>query len=190
MQSYQMGFFDQGQEGTERDWPGKQSRQKKFYRSRVDQSGKMLPGTKQRKKPTHHLLARFLLALFSTLVFLLVAGGILINSQAGVSDFTTVDLLLALVSYVGVNVIVNLLLDRALKEIDRRKPVTRRVIFALASFLLAPIFCEMMIQGYNGIDGVLLIIVSVVVANSISYLTLCKKRSLLEQSSTFRTARS
>jgi hypothetical protein len=76
------------------------------------------------------------------------------------------------------------------RKIDRSKPITWRVIFTIASFLLAPILCWMMVQGYNGIDGVLLVLVSTVVANSISYLTLCKKHSFLERPGRLRTARS
>ncbi len=33
-------------------------------------------------------------------------------------------------------------------------------------------------MGDNGTDGVLLVLVSAIVANGISYLTLCKKRQL------------
>ncbi|MHB8597881.1 MAG: hypothetical protein ACYDER_13835 [Ktedonobacteraceae bacterium] len=154
------------------------ARQGMFDGNLIELGEKIRPA-EQRKKPVYHLRVRLLLALFSTLVFLLVVGGILVNaSQTVFPNLTNVDLLLALVSYGGVNAIVNLLLNRKLGTIDRSKHIPRRVIFTIASFLLVPILCMMMVQGDNGVDGVMLVLVSVVVANGISYLTMCKKRSL------------
>jgi hypothetical protein len=175
MQHSQMASSGSGQEEYEQNWEVERPFQKKFYGSGISKEGKILPGTEQRKKSIRHLRVRLFLALFSTLVFLLVVGGILNNSGTGFPDLTNVDLLLALVSYGGVNVIGNLLLDRVLGKVDRSKSITRRVIFASVSFFLAPILCSMMIMGANGVDGILLVVVSTVVTNSISYLTVCKK---------------
>jgi hypothetical protein len=176
MQYFQTGSSHPWQEGYGQSWEAEHPRQEMFDESWTDLGGKIRPA-EQRKKPVYHLRVRLLLALFSTLVFLLVVGGILVNaSQPLFPNLTNVDLLLALVSYGGVNAIVNLLLNRKLGTIDRSKHISRRVIFAIASFLLVPILCMMMVMGDNGTDGVLLVLVSAVVANGISYLTLCKKR--------------
>lgn len=178
MQYFQTGSSDSWREGYERNWEAEYARQEMFNGSWIDLGEKIRPA-EQRKKPVYHLRARFLLALFSTLVFLLLVGGILINaSQPVFPNLTNVDLLLALVSYVGVNAIGNLLLNRNLGSIDRDRHITKRVVLFVASLLLAPVLCMMMVMGDNGADGVLLVLVSAVVANGISYLTMCKKRSL------------
>ncbi|MEO8973965.1 MAG: hypothetical protein ABI406_20445 [Ktedonobacteraceae bacterium] len=176
MQYFQTGFSDSWQEGYEQNWEAEHARQEMFDGSQIDLGEKIRP---TRKKPVYHLRVRLLLALISTLVFFLFVVEILVNaSQPVFPNLTNVDLLLALVSYGGVNAIVNLLLTRNLGNIDRSKHITRRVIFAIASFLLVPILCTMMVQGDNGADGVMLVLVSAVVANGISYLTLCKKRHI------------
>lgn len=178
MQYFQTDSSDSWREGYEQNWEAESSRQEMFYGSWIDRGEKIQP-TKQRKKLLSRLRVRLLLALFSTMVFLLVVGGILVNaSQPVFPNLTIVDLLLALVSCGGVNALVNLLLNRNPGKIDRGKRITMRVIFTIASFLLVPILCMMLVQGDNGVDGVLLVLVSAVVANGISYLTMCKKRSL------------
>jgi hypothetical protein len=190
MQYSQMEPSGSEQEEYEQNWKVRQHFREKKFGSWINQEGKILPALEQRKKSTRHLRLRLFVALFSTLVFLLVVGGILTNAGVASPDLTNVDLLLALVSYGGLNTIVNLLLDRTPGKIDRSKSITRRVVFASISFFLAPILCEMMIMGANGADGILLVLVSTIVTNSIFYLTLCKKRStLLERPSRLRTAR-
>ncbi len=145
----------------------------------MDVGEKVLPEQRRKRRVANaRFLVRFLLLLISTTIFLVSVAMILARaSQPVFPNLTNVDLLLALVSYVGVNWITHLLLSRNPAEIDRSKHITRRVIFAIVSCVLVPVLCRMMIQGDNGADGVLLVLVSAVVANGISYLTLCKKRS-------------
>ena len=163
-------------EGYEQRWETERSQQEMFYGSQIDLGEKILP-KEQRKKPVYYLHERLLLALVSTLVFLVAVGEILIDaSQPVFPNLTNVNLVLALVSYVGANAIGNLLLSRNPVKIDRSKHITGRVIFAIISCFLVPILCWMMVMGDNGTDGVLLVLVSAVVANGILYLTLCKKR--------------
>ena len=181
MQYSRMASSGSEQVEYEQNWEAERPFQKNFYGSRISKEGKILPGTEQRKKSIRHLRVRLFLALFSTVVLLPVVWGILNNSGKGFPDLTNVDLLLALVSYGGVNAIGNLLLDRVIGKVDRSKSITGRMIFASGSFCLAPILCLMMIMGVNGVDGILLVVVSTVVTNSISYLTVCKKRHLLER---------
>ncbi|HVB25575.1 MAG TPA: hypothetical protein VNG51_26795 [Ktedonobacteraceae bacterium] len=177
MQYFQTESSGSWREGYEQNREAEYAQQEMLYGGRVDLGEKVLPA-QQRKKPVSHLLVRLLLALISTPVFFLAVAAILVRaSQPVFPDLTNVDLLLALVSYVGVNVIGNLLLSRNLEKIDRSKRIIRRVIFAVVSCFLVPVLCWMMIAGVNGADGVLLVLVSAVVANGISYLTLCKKRS-------------
>lgn len=174
-QKESLGFW---REGYEQDGGEGYPQQQMLYGSRVELGEKVLPEQRRRRISNVRFLVRFLLLLISTAIFLVSVGVILARaSQPVFPNLTNVDLLLALVSYIGVNAIGNLLLNRDLAKVDKSKRITGRMIFAIVSCCLVPVLCWMMIQGDNGADGVLLVLVSAVVANGISYLTLCKKRS-------------
>ena len=73
MQHFQMGSSDSWREGNEQNWEAEHSRQEMFHGNWVD-PGEKIRLKEQRKKSIYHLRLRLLLALFSTLVFLLVVG--------------------------------------------------------------------------------------------------------------------
>lgn len=178
MQYFQMESSEPWGESYERLWETERYAQEMAYEGRIDGGEKILPKG-HGKKLAHRLHLRLLFAVFSTLAFLFAMVVILVNSSQPVfPNLTTVDLLLAIVSYAGINVIIHLLFDRVPGKLNRGKHIIPRVIFIIASLLMLPVLCWMMVQGDNGLDGVLLILVSGIVAITLSYLTLCKKRHL------------
>lgn len=168
-----MQYFQQ-----EQMWDTEYPPQETVYENRVDQGEKILPAGR-RKKPVYRLRFRLLVAICSTLAFLIMMAVILVNSSQPVfPNLTTVDVLLAIVSYVGINVIIHVLFDRVPLNIDRDKNIALHVIAIIVALLLMPVLCWMMIQGNNGIDGLLLVVVGGGVAITLSYLTMCQKRHL------------
>lgn len=162
------------------DFPHSQQEYEQFQeqqyapsRSRIDSGEKLLPPLREKRR-VHRLMFRLLLAFVSLLILFAVSAAIVLSPQQ-IPDLTVVDLLLTFATIGGINAIVNLLLDLAPGR-TRDKRSTWRIVFTAASAILTPILCWMMIEGYNGPDGVSLVLVIAVVANAISYLTHCRKR--------------
>lgn len=141
--------------------------------SRIDSGEKILPPLRE-KKHIHRLKFRLILAAISLLILFLVSTAIVLTPPQ-LTDLTTVNLLLTLATIGGINAIANLLLDRSPGKTSGKVSIWR-IVFASASIILTPILCWMMIEGYNGPNGVLLVLVIAAGANAISYLTHCRER--------------
>lgn len=150
-----------------------QEQQYATSRNRIDSGEKILPRLREKRR-VHRLMFRLILAFVSLIILFAVSAAIVVSPQQ-IPDLTVVDLLLTFATIGGINAIVNLLLDRAPGRTSGKRSVWR-IVFAVASVILTPILCWMMIEGYNGPDGVSLFLVIAVFTNAISYLTHCRKR--------------
>jgi hypothetical protein len=150
------------------------------YQGHIDAGEKILPPVREKRR-VHRLGLRLIIALISLLVLVLICAVIMLTSSSQFPDLTNLHLVFAWFSVSSINVIVNLLLDRMPGK-PTHKGITSRLVFATITGLLTPVFIWMMIQGANGPDGVLLVLLITINLNIISYLTLCKKRQISSKS--------
>ena len=144
------------------------------YQGHIEAGEKILPPVRKKRR-VHRLGLRLAIALISLLVLVSICTVTILTSSTQFPDLTNLHLVFACFSVISIDAIIYLLLDRVPGK-PTRKGIVGRLVFAIATGLLTPVVCWMMIQGANGVDGVLLVLLITINSNIISYLTLCEKR--------------
>lgn len=135
--------------------------------------GEKLKPVQAAKKRGRWLGFRIVLALIS-LILLFLLSWIVLSGTNGPDDPVAVQLLLVWVSILSINIIVHLLSHQQQTK-ERIRQFGLRLAFALISGALLFPLSEMMIEGDNGVAGILLVWVSILSINIISYLTAFSK---------------
>jgi hypothetical protein len=148
------------------------------YESRIEGGEKILPPLRE-KKQAHRWLVWLVLAAVSPVV---LAITIIINNISAYyylyyssNDLTHLYVTFSLFSVISVDTIIYLLFTR-FPDRPARKGIIGRLFFAIITGCLTPVVCWMMIRGWNGAVGIILVLLITINLNVISYLTLCEKR--------------
>lgn len=148
---------------------------------RIDAGEKIAPPL-QAQKNKKRLLRQWIVVLVSLPILALICAAIFLTYSPGVwPDLLNLHLFFAFFGVSCLDTIICLFLSRSIAR-PKRRGVVKRLVFAVVTGLLTPVACWLMIEGANGLDGVLLVLVMAIGLNLVSYLTLCEKREAAQQS--------